>query len=329
MTRGSATLLIVVHLLLTACASTGSPGTSGPPSASGTSPTAVGTPGAAPSGTPRASTAPAPSGPLTQAQLKILLIDRFGPLWYCDPDAYPLARADEQALALEAWPQVLSDAESLAAIRAHGGITASDPAATDKLAIYHEWKMLRAIALDPLGAGQWRFDYLPQPVTPSSPVTRTIGRLDERGVLVVERTEPGRAPSCPICLARGQLVETPAGSVPVEALRLGDPVWSLDANRSRVAATVIAVGSAPVPAGHDVIRLRLADGRVVVASPGHPLLDGRRLAELSAGDLVDASRVVRADRLQYGDSRTFDLLPSGPTGAYAAGGIWLGSTLHR
>lgn len=313
MTRGVA-LLLGLQLLLAACTAIVEPVPSAPPAASGT---------------PHVSVVPGPTGPLTPAQLKVRLIDAYGPLWYCDPDVYPVARDDEQALALSAWPQVMADAEALAAIRAHWGITAPDPTNTDKLAIYHEWKMLRALPLDPVSAGRWRFDYLPQPVTPSSTVTRTTGTIDGQGRIVVERTEPGRAPNCPICLARGQLVETPIGSVPVEALRLGDPVWTVDPTGGPTAAIVIALGSAPVPAGHQVIRLLLADGRTVLASAGHPLLDGRRLGELVAGDLVEDSRAVGVDRLQYGEAETFDLLPSGPTGAYAVGGIWLGSTLHR
>ena len=41
---------------------------------------------------------PVPSGrALTTAELKIRLIDQFGPLWYCDPDLYPVARADQAA----------------------------------------------------------------------------------------------------------------------------------------------------------------------------------------------------------------------------------------
>jgi hypothetical protein len=67
---------------------------------------------------------------------------------------------------------------------------------------------------------------------------------------------------------------------------------------------------------------------MVTASQGHPLADGRRLGELRVGDLVDSSRVVEADQIPYSGVETFDLVASGPTGAYLAGGIPLGSTIR-
>ncbi len=320
MTRAVAALLLSLQLLLAACSATASPAPSRPP---------VPTPSPAASGTPRVSTPPGPTGPLTQAQLKVRLIDHYGPLWYCDPDAYPVARDDEQALALRAWPQVMADAEALAAIRAQWGITAPDPTDTDRLAIYHEWKMLRAIALDPVSTGRWRFDYLPQPVTPSSAVTRTIGTIDAHGTIVVQRTEPGQAPNCPICLARGQLIDTPRGPVPVELLAIGDPVWTLDREGRPIVGIVIAIGSTRVPAGHEMVHLATSGGSSVIASAGHPLPDGRRVGDLRPGDVVDGVIVVAAERIAYLEEETFDLLASGPTGAYRIDGTWLASTLGR
>jgi hypothetical protein len=67
----------------------------------------------------------------------------------------------------------------------------------------------------------------------------------------------------------------------------------------------------------------------VLASPGHPLADGRRVGEAGAGDLVDGARVVSAVVLDYDQPFTYDLLPSGDTGLYWANGILLGSTLDR
>jgi hypothetical protein len=96
-----------------------------------------------------------------------------------------------------------------------------------------------------------------------------------------------------------------------------------------VIGTVIALGSTAVPPDHRVVRLVLVDGRAVTASPGHPLADGRSLGELKAGDVVDGSRVVDAELIPYAGASTFDLVASGETGAYFAGGIPLGSTLRR
>jgi hypothetical protein len=44
--------------------------------------------------------------------------------------------------------------------------------------------------------------------------------------------------------------------------------------------------------------------------------------------MVDGSLVVRADLLPYGQPATFDLLTSGETGFYWAGGVLLASTLR-
>ena len=75
-----------------------------------------------------------------------------------------------------------------------------------------------------------------------------------------------------------------------------------------------------------LIRVVLADGRSVVASPGHPSSDGRRIGALTPGDLLDGSRVVTIDVLPYSGD-TWDLLPRSSTGTYWADGVLLGSTL--
>jgi hypothetical protein len=131
-----------------------------------------------------------------------------------------------------------------------------------------------------------------------------------------------------ICLAAQDMIATPSGQVLVSQLRAGMIVWTLDPAGQRVAAPLLLVSHMPAPLGHYVIRLRLADGRVVEASPGHPTADGGRLGELNVGDTLDGSGIVRIDRVPYvGD--TWDLLPAGPTGVYWAGSIRLKSTLLR
>ena len=259
-----------------------------------------------------------------------MLIDELGPLWYCDPDFYPVQREDELAAALERWDEVVADAE------AFEGITAAfdlDPAGdfTDEqqLDVYRAWKVLNAIALDPIGNDTYRFDYLAQPAGGAADGTRTAGTITAGGEVTVEQQASAGEPICPICLARGTLVDAPGGPLPVEGLRIGDPVWTLDARgAARVRGTVVAVGSTPAPAGHRVVRLVLADGREVTASPGHPLADGRPLGELRAGNVLDGSIVVAAELVAYSGARTYDLAVSGPSGIYFVDGIPLGSTLR-
>jgi len=283
--------------------------------------------GGSPVPTPNPS--PTPGTRLTIAQVKFALIERLGDLWYCDRDFYPVAHDDEAALALQRFPEVQADSEAFAAIVEKLDLDAGDTFSdADKLAIYRAWKVLAAIALESIGEGRYRFDYLAQPAPGAAEGTRTAGLIDDRGTITVEQQAPTGEPMCPICLAEGTTIDTPAGPVAVERLRLGDAVWTLDASGRQVAGTVIALGSTPAPVGHEVIRLALRDGRSVTASPGHPLGDGRELGDLRIGDLVDGSAVVALDVLPYVGAETFDIVVSGPSGTYLAGGIPLGTTLR-
>jgi hypothetical protein len=286
-----------------------------------------------PGATPGPTILPGPSGggTLSTAELRLHLIDQFGPRWYCDPDFYPIAVQDEMTRMRDRWAEILADGEGLAAIMQHEGLASVAVAnLTDdqRLAVYRVWKVLNSIQLDPAGQGRYRFDYLAQPVGGASEGTRTAGIISDRGDITVEQRAAAGEPPCPICLSVGTQIDTPYGPIAVEKLRLGDPVWTLDADGRRVAGTVIALGSTQAPKDHHVLRLRLADGRSVTASPGHPLLDGRPLGDLRVGDVVDGSPIVSIDSLPYPNGETFDLVASGPTGAYFAGGIPLGTTLR-
>lgn len=272
---------------------------------------------------------PTPGPTLKLPELKLALTDAYGPLWYCDPDFYPVARAEEIESARERWPEVEADADAFAAITRRLGI---DPvgefADEQKLLVYQSWKILNAIALDPIGDDAYRFDYLAQPAPGAAEGTRTAGTITQAGEIAVEQQAPAGEPMCPICLAIGTTIDTPDGPAPVETLRIGDAVLTLDQQGTRLPAIVIALGSTAAPVGHRVVRLVLADGRTVTASPGHPLADGRPLAGLRAGDGVDGSTVISADVVEYDGAQTYDIVVSGPTGTYLADGIPLSSTLR-
>jgi Hint domain len=271
---------------------------------------------------------PAPSGrALTTAELKIRLIDQFGPLWYCDPDLYPVARADEAAVAKQNFSQAQADTDGFAAVTDHLGISGTTFTDAQKLAIYQLWKQVRAISLDPAQAGSYRFDYLNMPPPGASAGRRSTGTIDGRGAVTIEQQVPATRPNCPICLARGTRIATPDGEVSVEDVRVGMHVWSIDATGRRFVAIVARIGRTPVPPTHEVVRLVLDDGRVLQASPGHPLADGRLLGTLMAGDSVDGATVMSATLEPYDGGFTYDLLPDGPTGTYFADGIPLSSTL--
>ena len=271
-----------------------------------------------------APTAGAMFGP---AELRLVLIDQLGPLWYCDRDSYPVGR-DEATAAFEAWPEMQAENELFRAIAGRLGIDAdADVSDADVLAIYRQWKAGLAVQLETLGEDSYRFDYLAQPVGGAAEGTRIAGTIRSSGEITIEQQASAGEPICPICLAAGTLIDTPAGRVPVEGLRLGDPIWTLTSDGRRVPGTVIALGSTAAQPDHVVVRLVLEDGRTVTASPGHPLADGRLIGELRPGDAVDGSRLATAVREPYAALLTFDLVSSGATGAYLAGGIALGSTL--
>ena len=280
-------------------------------------------------GAPSPSPTPTPGPARSVAELKLALISTYGPLWYCDPDFYPIQRQDEIQSAKERWAEVTADGAAFKAIGDAAGIDPAGPFTDDqRLTLYRSWKVVQAIALDPIGNDTYRFDYLAQPKAGGAEGTRTAGTIRADGSIAVEQQAAATEPICPICLARGTLIETPNGGVAVEGLRIGDPVWTLDASGRRIEGTVIALGSTVAPVNHRVVHLNLADGRTVTASPGHPLADGRLLGDLRVGDALDGSVVASAVSIAYDGARTFDLVVSGPTGTYLVDGIPLGSTLR-
>lgn len=284
------------------------------------------------SGTPSPSPSPPPTpGPARSVtELKLALISSYGPLWYCDPDFYPIQRQDEIQSAKERWAEVTADGAAFKVIADAAGLDSAGPFTDDqRLTLYRSWKVVQAIALDSIGNDTYRFDYLAQPKAGGAEGTRTGGAIGADGSISVEQQVAATEPICPICLARGTLIETPQGGVVVEDLGIGDALWTLDTSGRRIEGTVIALGSTVAPANHRVVRLILSDGRSVTASPGHPLADGRHLGDLRVGDAVDGSVVASVASIAYALGRTFDLVVSGPTGTYLVDGIALGSTLRR
>jgi hypothetical protein len=205
----------------------------------------------------------------------------------------------------------------------HEKLDAAHLTANDDRRILQQAQLLAALQLS-MDGQLYRFDYTAGRPSPE----HVVGTIDVHGAISLESHDPTPFPGrggCPICLAAADRIATPNGEIPVTELRPGMLVWTIDAGR-RVAAPISVVGHTPAPFGHRVVRVVLADGRVVVASPGHPTGDSRRIGELNPGDLLDGSRVTTAELVPY-VGNTWDLLPLSSTGEYWANGVLLGSTL--
>lgn len=134
---------------------------------------------------------------------------------------------------------------------------------------------------------------------------------------------------CPICLAGDTLISTPSGLVPVKDLQIGMSIWTVDKFGQRASGNVTETSKVQVPPTHQMVHLVLDDGRELFVSAGHPTTDGRNVGDLSPGVKYDRASVVSTNRVPYGDSATYDILPSGDTGFYWANGVLLGSTLSH
>ena len=277
------------------------------------------------------SVAPAPVGaPLTITVLKFAVIDKVGVPVYCDRDFYPIARqGGEQANAIAMYPTIRADTELYSAIIAHERLSeGNDLTDLDKLIVYRVYKNLSALTLTKTD-DFYSFKFLVRSGTGggSASYLLTTGSVRIDGIVTVTAQTPSGAPPCPICLAASTLIATPSGPVRVTEVRVGMMVWTTSSDGSRVAAPVAEVGSMPVPAGHLMVHLVLADGRELLVSPGHRTADGRPLGSLAVGEEVDGSTITLWELVPYAGDRTYDLLPAGPTGHYWANGVLLSSTL--
>ena len=278
----------------------------------------------APATQPPATPIPPMAGGLSPTRLKYVLLETYPNMFYCDPDYYPVSYADEQGRAVERFPGLQANPEEFKAILDHLGMSGQTSfTGEEKLTIYREHKRLAAVILEPSGP-IYRYELTTEERPGSGFIMR--GRIDLAG-LVMEMERLATIPGCPICLAGGTLIDTPAGAMPVEQLRVGDQIWTVDESGARVAAPVVQNGRTFVPASHQMVHVVLADGRELWVSPGHPTADGRRMSDLQAGEVLDGARIDFLEWIAYDQPATYDILPAGDTGTYWANGILLGSTL--
>ncbi len=269
-------------------------------------------------------TPPPPPVVYSVPELKYRLIANFGDVFYVDTDFYPVAReGQEEKNALEQFLDIKADTVEFSAILKHLGLSdKTDYTTEEKISIYREHKKLtRGIEMTASGD---IYTFVLR--IGENKGERIEGTVTMTGKITVLKREPSFN-TYPICLAQGTLIAVPGGEVPVELLKKGMLVWTVDGSGQRVAAAVEKTVITPVPVPFRVVRVTLRDGHSVTASPGHPTADGRALGEYAPGDVLDESQIVSVEQVDYDGGATYDILPSGPTGLYWANGILLKSTI--
>jgi hypothetical protein len=268
---------------------------------------------------------PVLQGGLGPTGLKYRVLDQFPDIFFCDPDYYPVARNDETVLAQQHFPELQANAEEFNAILSHTHLAGlSTYTDEQKLLIYREHKKLAAVHFE-LAGNSYRFQLTVEKAKGQGELIS--GLIDGQGNITVQQSK-ATITTCPICLAEGTLIDTPAGPLPVQNLRVGMLVWTTDGAGMRAAKPVLRIGKTAVPPTHQVVHLALTDGRELWVSPNHPTADGRRVGQLQAGDRLDGAIIRSAKLVNYTSYATYDLLPAGESGFYWANGILLASTLR-
>jgi hypothetical protein len=267
---------------------------------------------------------PAPTTTVyTVSELKYRLFAVYPDYFWCDPDFYPIARPEEPS-AISLFDEIKNNREEFSAILKHLSLPDKNTyTEEEKLQIYREHKKLNY-------AVQLNSDVSAYVFTIRSGREQGFtyqGKISQSGVIEVTSKIEGTN-TCPICLAADTTIYTPRGFIPVEQLRTGDFVYTMDKDGNKILAVLIMVTSVPVPTSFEIIHIGLEGGRNISASPGHPTADGRNVGQLRVGDVLDGSRIISIASLPYG-GYTYDVMPDGGTGLYWANGILLKSTLAR
>ena len=255
------------------------------------------------------------------SSVKYGLIREYGGVFFCDPDYYPVARAGrEEEQAAGQFAAIRDNAEEFLAILGNNGIRDTSPFPPDiQLLVYREHKKLSAIKVEKAPDG-----YSFALRVGEKQGFAIEGKVNFQGKIQVLKKEPVFN-TCPICLSAGTRVDTPGGPIAVKDLRVGVTVWTADLSGNRIPGVVLEVATRNVPAHSQLLHIKLAGGRELTASPGHPSAEGKRLADYRPGDMLDGSPVESVE--EVGEPNTYDILPSGPTGFYWANGVLLGSAL--
>ena len=261
---------------------------------------------------------------LSVYQLEYNLFAKYPDIFWCDPDYYPVAReGQEQQNAITQFTTIKSNQAEFSVILTHLNLPdKTDYTDNEKLLIYREHKELTDAVQMTAADGGYNFDLR----VGQGQGQRIQGTINASGE-IKETSRETSFNTCPICLVKGTLIDTPQGPIPVEQLSKGMIVWTTDDSGNRIAKEITATALTIVPASFQVIRIKLSDGRSVTASPGHPTVQGKAIADYQAGEVLDGAKITAVDYITYEGGTTYDILPAGNTGFYWANGILLGSTL--
>ncbi len=261
---------------------------------------------------------------LNQFQAEYVLLGRYDVFW-CPPYEYPIGRPQQEQLdAISQFTAIQANQAEFAAILDYLDVdNKSGYTDQEKLLIFRQHQRLTG-ALTIKASGD-NYDFSLR--IGEGEGQKITGMISRAGRITLTKTETSFN-TCPICLAAGTLIETENVNTPVEDIVPGIKVWSQDGSGDRVLVPVMKTASTPAPAEFQAVRLMLADGRCITASPGHPTAGGRPIGDYAAGEMLDGAAVVAREYITY-FGKTYDILPDSDTCLYWANGILLKSTLLR
>ena len=111
------------------------------------------------------------------------------------------------------------------------------------------------------------------------------------------------------CLPPNTMISTPEGDKPLERLREGEQVWTVNSVGEKIAMPILQLSKVDVDTEHQILQIRLSDGRLLMVSPLHPDTSGRALAELKEGDCLSDAEIRHIELLPYKGSFTMDFTP--------------------
>src|SRR5262245_34866662 len=166
-------------IVITAEVSTVVAETPGPPPTEGPSPTSV----------PATPIPTLPSSSLSPTELKYKVLDQFPDFFFCDPDFYPIAIAEEADLARQRFPELQPNQEEIQAILAHNVLSGVTSFTNEqKLLIYREHKKLSAIYFQLVGD---KYQFQIQTGSEGQQGSVITGTIEGNGSIKIEKQEQG------------------------------------------------------------------------------------------------------------------------------------------